>query len=224
MSAGIPPMPDMSMLSDALAAYVHEHTTPEAQLFVELREETYAKLASPQMQVGRVEGRFLELMVKVTGARRVLEVGTFSGYSSLAMAAGLPEGGKLITCDIDPVATEIAKRYWARAAWGDKIELRLGDAATTLEQLRAAGERFDLVFIDADKEGYIRYFDLALDMLPIGGVLLADNTLWSGRVLDPQSESDHAIVRFNEHVKHEPRVEHVLLSVRDGIMFCRKSS
>jgi caffeoyl-CoA O-methyltransferase len=217
-------MPDMSMLSDALAAYVHEHTTPEAQLFVELREETYAKLASPQMQVGRVEGRFLELMVKVTGARRVLEVGTFSGYSSLAMAAGLPEGGKLITCDIDPIATEIAKRYWARAAWGDKIELRLGDAATTLEQLRAAGERFDLVFIDADKEGYIRYFDLALDMLPIGGVLLADNTLWSGRVLDPQSESDHAIVRFNEHVKHEPRVEHVLLSVRDGIMFCRKSS
>jgi caffeoyl-CoA O-methyltransferase len=217
-------MPDMSMLSDALAAYVHEHTTPEAQLFVELREETYAKLASPQMQVGRVEGRFLELMVKVTGARRVLEVGTFSGYSSLAMAAGLPEGGKLITCDIDPIATEIAKRYWARAAWGDKIELRLGDAATTLEQLRAAGERFDLVFIDADKEGYIRYFDLALDMLPIGGVLLADNTLWSGRVLDPQSESDHAIVRFNEHVKHEPRVEHVLLSVRDGIMFCRKLS
>jgi caffeoyl-CoA O-methyltransferase len=217
-------MPDMSMLSDALAAYVHEHTTPEAQLFVELREETYAKLASPQMQVGRVEGRFLELMVKVTGARRVLEVGTFSGYSSLAMAAGLPEGGKLITCDIDPIATEIAKRYWARAAWGDKIELRLGDAATTLEQLRAAGERFDLVFIDADKEGYIRYFELALDMLPIGGVLLADNTLWSGRVLDPQSESDHAIVRFNEHVKHEPRVEHVLLSVRDGIMFCRKLS
>jgi caffeoyl-CoA O-methyltransferase len=217
-------MPDMSMLSDALAAYVHEHTTPEAQLFVELREETYAKLASPQMQVGRVEGQFLELMVEVTGARRVLEVGTFSGYSSLAMAKGLPEGGKLITCDIDPVATEIAKRYWARAAWGDKIELRLGDAATTLEQLRAAGERFDLVFIDADKEGYIRYFDLALDMLPIGGVLLADNTLWSGRVLDPQSESDHAIVRFNEHVKHEPRVVHVLLSVRDGIMFCRKLS
>lgn len=217
-------MADMTLLSDALTAYVHDHTTPEAQLFSELREETYAKLDSPQMQVGRVEGRFLELMVKVTGARRVLEVGTFSGYSSLAMAAGLPEGGKLITCDIDPVATEIAKRYWARAPWGHKIELRLGDAATTLEQLHTAGERFDLVFLDADKQGYIRYFDLALDMLPIGGVILADNTLWSGRVLDPQSESDHAIVRFNEHVKHEPRVEHVLLSVRDGIMFCRKLS
>ena len=217
-------MPDMTLLSDALTAYVHEHTTPEAPLFQELREETYAKLATPQMQVGRVEGRFLELMVRVTRARRVLEIGTFSGYSALSMAAGLPEDGTLITCDIDPVATEIAKRYWARAPWGHKISLRLGDAKTTLEQLRAEGAAFDLVFIDADKPGYVRYFELALDMLPIGGVILADNTLWSGRVLDPQSENDHGIVRFNEHVKHEPRVEHVLLSVRDGIMFCRKSS
>jgi caffeoyl-CoA O-methyltransferase len=217
-------MPDMTLLSDALTTYVHDHTTPESPLFVELREETYAKLDSPQMQVGRVEGRFLELMVAVTGARRVLEVGTFSGYSALAMAAGLPEDGKLITCDIDPVATEIAKRYWARAPWGHKIELRLGDATATLEQLRAEGARFDLVFIDADKTGYIRYFELALDMLPVGGVILVDNVLWSGRVLDPERESDHAIVRFNEHVRKEPRVEHVLLSVRDGIMFCRKTS
>jgi caffeoyl-CoA O-methyltransferase len=217
-------MPDMTLLSDDLTAYVHEHTTPEAPLFVELREETYAKLASPQMQVGRVEGRFLELMVRVTAARRVLEVGTFSGYSALAMAAGLPDDGKLITCDVDPVATEIAKRYWARAPWGHKIELRLGDAKASLERMRADKERFDLVFIDADKQGYIQYFELALDMLPVGGVILADNVLWSGRVLDPESESDHAIVRYNEHVKHEPRVEHVMLSVRDGIMFCRKSS
>jgi caffeoyl-CoA O-methyltransferase len=217
-------MPDMTLLSDALTSYVHEHTSPEAQLFLDLRDETYAKLQSPQMQVGRVEGRFLELMVKVTGAKRVLEVGTFSGYSALAMAAGLPADGKLITCDVDPVATEIAKRYWARAPWGHTIELRLGDAKATLEQLRAAGERFDLVFIDADKSGYISYFDLALDMLPVGGVILADNTLWSGRVLEPQSESDHAIVRFNEHVKNNPRVEQVLLSIRDGIMFCRKLS
>lgn len=217
-------MPDMTLLSDALTAYVHDHTTAEAQLFLDLRDETFAKLESPQMQVGRVEGRFLELMVKVTGAKRVLEVGTFSGYSALAMAAGLPADGKLITCDVDPIATEIAKRYWARAAWGHKIELRLGDAKATLEQLRTAGERFDLVFIDADKSGYISYFDLALDMLPVGGVILADNTLWSGRVIEPQSESDHAIVRFNEHVKNSPRVEQVLLSVRDGIMFCRKLS
>jgi caffeoyl-CoA O-methyltransferase len=215
-------MADMTMLSDALTSYIHDHTTAEHPIFEQLRAETYAKLDDPQMQVGRVEGRFLELMVKITGAKRVLEVGTFSGYSSMAMAAGLPEGGKLITCDVDPVATKIARRFWDQSPWGDKIELRLGDARQTLSELAAAGERFDLVFLDADKPGYVRYFELALEMLPVGGVLLADNTLWSGRVLDPKSDNDHAIVRFNAHVKNEPRVEQVLLSVRDGIMFCRK--
>src|SRR5690606_40704818 len=137
-------------------------------------------------------------------------------------AAGLPADGRLITCDIDPVATAVARRYWDASPWGHKIELRLGDAAVTLEQLLAAGERFDLVFIDADKPGYVRYFDLALELLPVGGVLLADNTLWSGKVVDPQADNDHAIVRFNAHVRACPRVEQVLLSVRDGIMFCRK--
>jgi caffeoyl-CoA O-methyltransferase len=214
----------MTMLSDALTDYIHAHTTPQPELFEQLRDETYAKLESPQMQVGRVEGRFLELMVKVTGAKRVLEVGTFSGYSAMAMAAGLPEHGSLITCDVDPVATTIARRFWDASPWGAKIELRLGDARETLRQLAAAGEQFDLVFIDADKTGYIDYFELALEMLPVGGVILADNTLWSGKVIDPQAESDHAIVRFNAHVCACPRVEQVLLSVRDGIMFCRKLS
>jgi len=215
-------MAEMTMLSEALTTYIHEHTTPEQELFGQLREETYAKLESPQMQVGRVEGRFLAMMVEVCKARRVLEVGTFSGYSAMAMASGLPDDGQLITCDVDPIATAIARRYWDASPWGHKIELRLGDAAETLAQLVDAGERFDLVFIDADKPGYIRYFDLALELLPIGGVILADNTLWSGKVLDPQTENDHAIVRFNAHVRSCPRVEHVLLSVRDGIMFCRK--
>lgn len=212
----------ISLLSDALAAYVHEHTSPEPDVFARLRTETYADLESPQMQVGRVEGRFLQMMVEVSRATRVLEVGTFSGYSAMAMAAGLPDDGRLITCDVDPVATAVARKFWDASPWGHKIELRLGDAAATLEQMVAAGERFDLVFIDADKEGYVRYFDLALELLPVGGVILADNTLWSGKVLDPQEESDHAIVRFNAHVRACPRVEHVLLSVRDGIMFCRK--
>jgi caffeoyl-CoA O-methyltransferase len=210
------------LISEPLSDYIHEHTTPEPEVFERLRAETYASLESPQMQVGRVEGRFLELMVKVSGARRVLEIGTFSGYSAMAMAAGLPDEGRLITCDVDPVATSLARKYWDQSPWGHKIELRLGDAAQTLEQLVAAGERFDLVFIDADKPGYVRYFDLALELLPVGGVILADNTLWSGKVLDPQEESDHAIVRFNAHVRACPRVEQVLLSVRDGIMFCRK--
>lgn len=215
-------MAEMTLLSDALTAYIHDHTTPEADLFVQLRSETYAKLESPQMQVGRVEGRFLAMMVAISKARRVLEIGTFSGYSAMAMATALPEDGQLITCDSDPIATEMARRHWDASPWGHKIELRLGDATATLDQLLAAGERFDLVFIDADKAGYIGYFDRALELLPIGGVILADNTLWSGRVLDPQSDNDHAIVRFNAHVRSCPRVEHVLLSIRDGIMFCRK--
>ncbi len=215
-------MAEMTMLSDALTAYVHDHTTPEHEIFAQLREVTYARLESPQMQVGRVEGQFLKQMVQISGARRVLEVGTFSGYSALAMAAGLPADGRLISCDLDPVATAIAREFWDRSPWGHKIELRLGDARETLAALAAAGERFDLVFIDADKPGYVAYFDLALELLPVGGIILADNTLWSGKVVDPQTDNDHAIVRFNAHVRACPRVEHVLLSVRDGIMFCRK--
>jgi caffeoyl-CoA O-methyltransferase len=215
-------MAEMTMLSDALTAYVHDHTTPEHPIFEELRAKTYAQLESPQMQVGRVEGRFLELMVKISGARRVLEVGTFSGYSAMAMASGLPDDGRVITCDVDPVATGIAREFWDASPWGHKIELRLGDARATLERLVAEGERFDLVFIDADKPGYVAYFDLALELLPIGGIILADNTLWSGRVIAPESDSDHAIVRFNAHASASPRVEQVLLSIRDGIMFCRK--
>ena len=212
------------MISDELSAYIYEHTTPEDELFERLRDETYEKLRFPQMQVGRVAGRFLEMMVRISKAARVLEVGTFSGYSALAMAKGLPEHGQLITCDVDPVATEVARRYWAEAPWGDKISLRLGDAEDTLTKLRDAGECFDLVFIDADKAGYVRYFDLALELVPVGGLILADNTLWSGRVLDPKEDSDRAIVRFNDHVKRCDRVEQVLLPVRDGIMLCRKTA
>lgn len=213
---------DMTLLPEPLAAYVYEHTTPEAEPFVRLRLETHAELALPQMQVGRVEGQFLRTMVQLSGARRVLEVGTFSGYSAMAMASALPDDGKLITCDIDPVATGMARRHWDASPWGAKIELRLGDARETLAELARGGARFDMVFLDADKQGYVDYWELALPMLPIGGLVLADNTLWSGRVLAPETESDHAIVRFNAHVRADPRVEHVLLSIRDGIMMARK--
>jgi caffeoyl-CoA O-methyltransferase len=215
---------DMTLLPAALASYVHEHTTPETAPFVRLRAETHAELAMPQMQVGRVEGAFLRMMVQLSGARRVLEVGTFSGYSAMAMASGLPDGGTIVTCDIDPLATAMARRHWDASPWADKIELRLGDARETLAALARAGERFDMLFLDADKEGYVDYWQLALPMLPIGGLVLADNTLWSGRVLAPESASDHAIVRFNAHVCADPRVEQVLLSVRDGIMMARKIS
>jgi caffeoyl-CoA O-methyltransferase len=211
----------ISLIAEDLETYVHLHTTPEPELFEELRRETEAKLPDPQMQVGPVEGAFLKLMVQVSGARRILELGTYSGYSSLAMASGLPEGGRIVTCDLDPEATALARRYFDRSPWGEMIEIRVAPAATTLAELASEGAKFDLVFIDADKESYCEYWEAVLPMVPAGGVILADNTLWSGAVLEPKDPSDHGIVAFNHKVRGDPRVEQVMLSVRDGVMFCR---
>lgn len=212
----------LTIIPEALAQYVEAHSNPETELFQALRDETQATLPSPQMQVGRVEGALLRMLVQLTGARRVLEVGTYSGYSALAMASGLPDDGRLVTCDIDPVAAAVARKYFARSPHGHKIELRLGPAIKTIRALAEQGAGFDLVFIDADKPSYVDYYEAALPMLPSGGLVVADNTLWSGRVLDPKEESDHAIVRFNAHVAADERVDNVLLSVRDGVMLARK--
>jgi caffeoyl-CoA O-methyltransferase len=212
----------LTIIPEALAQYVEAHSSAEPELLQALRDETQASLAMSQMQVGRVEGALLRMLVQLTRARRVLEVGTYSGYSALAMASGLPDDGALVTCDIDPVATAVARKYFERSPHGHKIELRLGPASETIRALAAAGDRFDLLFLDADKQGYVDYYEAALPMLPAGGLVIADNTLWSGRVLDPQDASDHAIVRFNAHVAADARVEHVLLSVRDGVMLARK--
>ena len=209
-----------SLISAQLSQYIHDHTTPEDALYERLRQETFDQLEDPQMQVGRVEGAFLRMMVQVTGARRILELGTFSGYSALSMASGLPADGRLITCDMDPVVTAVAQRYFDESPWGAQIEIRLGPALETLATLQ--GEEFDLVFLDADKENYVHYWQAVIPMLRTGGVVLADNTLWSGAVLDPQRDSDHGIVNFNTMVTEDPRVDNVLLSVRDGVMFARK--
>lgn len=212
----------LSLIGSELEAYVAAHTTREGELFARLRAETQADLASPQMQVGQVEGAFLRLLVALHRPQRILEIGTFSGYSALAMAGAMPPGGQLITCDIDPVATAVATRYFAAAGLADRITLRLAPALDTIRRLAADGYRPDLVFIDADKPGYVDYWDAVLPLLPVGGLVVADNTLWSGKVVNPQDASDHAIVRFNARVAADPRVEHVLLSVRDGIMLARK--
>jgi caffeoyl-CoA O-methyltransferase len=155
------------------------------------------------------------------GARRVLEIGTFTGYSALCMAEGLPDDGELITLDRDPEATRVARDFFDRSPHGRKIRLALGDA---LESLRAlpASSPFDLAFIDADKERYLDYYEEILPRLRPGGLLVADNTLWSGRVLDPQAATDRAIAAFNARLTSDPRVENVLLPVRDGLMLARK--
>jgi caffeoyl-CoA O-methyltransferase len=212
----------LSLLAEGIEEYVHAHTSAESELFVRLKEETYADLEDPQMQVGRVEGAFLRMMVQLSGAEQVIEIGTFSGYSGLSMASGLPEGGRLVTCDIDPEATAVARRYFDESPWGDKIEIRVGPAIETLKALRDQGARFDLAFIDADKVGYVDYYENILPMMPAGGVILADNTLWSGHVLEPEEDSARALAHFNQHVLADDRVDNVLLSVRDGIMLIRK--
>ena len=174
------------------------------------------------MMVGRLEGGFLAALVRLTGAKRILELGTFTGYSSISMASALPDDGRIITCDVDPDATAIARRYMDESGHGDKIEIRLGPALETIETLEGP---FDLVFIDADKPNYANYYEAALPLLAENGVLIADNVLWSGRVVEPDGdESTEAIMAFNEHVKNDSRVVSVMLTVRDGMTLVQKRS
>ncbi len=207
------------IVPDAIDAYAEQHSDEVEPLFDELRAETFASMASPQMQVGRLEGRFLHLLVKLTSARRVLEIGMFTGYSALMMASALPDDGELVTCDIDPAAEAIARRYFDRHPHGKKITIRMGPALDTLAALSGP---LDLVFIDADKGNYVSYYEAALPLLRPGGLIVADNTLWSGKVVAPQTEVEQAIARFNDHVARDARVDKVLLTVRDGMTLARK--
>ena len=200
-----------------LAAYVERLTSPHEALLAELSEETRAQLGSEAMLSGPVAGRLLELLVWFGRPQRVLEIGTFSGHSALSMAAALPEGGRIDTCELDPERAAFAQRYFDRSPYGSRITLHVGPALETLAQLDGT---FDFVFIDADKEGYVDYYEAVLPRLSERGLIVADNTLWSGQVL----ESDGPIVRFNEHVAADPRTVQVLLSVRDGMTLIRRAS
>ena len=188
-------------------------------MFRRLREETYREMQSPQMQVGRIEGQFLKLLVRLVGARRVLEVGMFTGYSALMMAEGLPDDGRLITCDVNPKAEAIARRYFAESKHGHKIEVRMGPALETIKSLEGS---LDMVFIDADKTNYLNYYEAVMPLVRPGGLIVADNVLWSGRVLDPQDDDTRAIVAFDKRVAEDSRVEKVCLTVRDGMMLAWK--
>jgi caffeoyl-CoA O-methyltransferase len=202
-----------------LEDYAKDHSDPPSPLMLALRDETVAKMKDAQMQVGPLEGAFLKMLVRLTGARRVLEIGMFTGYSGLSMAEGLPDDGELITCDVDPKAEEMAKRYFAQSPHGKKIRVEMGPALETMKRLSGP---FDLIFIDADKENYLGYYERGLELLRAGGLIVADNTLWGGKVLKPEAASDKAIVAFNSHVARDSRVERVLVTVRDGVMLARK--
>jgi predicted O-methyltransferase YrrM len=214
----------MEIVDPDVERYAEEHTTPPEPLLASLAEETQRTLPSPQMLTGPIEGRFLELLVFATGARRVLEIGTYSGYSALSMAAGLPPDGRIDTCEIDERHAEVARRYIAQSPHSDRITVHLGPARETIDRLEGT---FDLVFIDADKENYRNYYEATLPRLSERGLIAVDNTLWSGRarLLDPsdESESTQAIRAFNEYARGDARVVCVMLSVRDGVTLIRRA-
>jgi caffeoyl-CoA O-methyltransferase len=208
------------IVPDEIEEYAAEHTTPPTDALARLAEETRATLPAPQMLTGTIEGRFLELLVYGMSARRVLEIGTYSGYSSISMAAGLPADGHIDTCEVDEKHAAVARRYIEEAGYSDRITVHLGPALETLKRLDGP---FDFVFIDADKENYVNYYEDVVPKLAERGLIAADNTLWSGRVVDDadDSESTRAIKAFNEHVRADDRVVSVHLTVRDGITLIR---
>lgn len=211
------------MIPVEIERYAEEHTSPPPTYLLALADETRASLPSPGMMVGPLEGRFLELLVFALRPQLVVEIGTFSGYSSLSMAAGLPPGGRILTCEIDATTAAVARRHIDGSPHAGRIEVLVGPAIDTLAGL--AGP-FDFVFIDADKGGYEAYYEAVLPKLSDHGLIAVDNTLWSGRVVDPNdTDPDTEAVRaFNEHVRGDTRVTCVMCTVRDGVTLIRKAA
>jgi len=210
------------IVREEIERYAEEHTTPPSPLLEELAEETHATLRIPQMITSPVAGRLLELLVFAAGAHRVLEIGTFSGHGALSMAAGLPPGGRIDTCELDPEHAAVARRFIEKSPYADRITVHLGPALETLQHLDGP---FDFVFIDADKTGYAAYFEAVLPKLGPRGLIAFDNTLFDGLVVDdPDSgESAKAIVELNDRLARDPRVTCVLLTVRDGVTLVRRN-
>jgi caffeoyl-CoA O-methyltransferase len=211
-----------SLVPEEVDAYAEAHTTAPAGFMLRLAEETRSSLALPQMLTGTIEGRFLETLVFLAQPRLVVELGTYSGYSALAMAAALPAGGRIVTCEISEEHAQFAQRHIDASPYADRIEIRLGPALDTLAALDGP---FDLVFIDADKPSYGDYYDAALAKLAPRGLIVVDNTLWSGRVVRLDAEADEstrALAAFNDRVAADERVVSVMLTVRDGVTLIRR--
>jgi len=211
----------MAIVRPELEAYAEAHTTPPEPLLAALAEETRATLQSPGMLTGPIEGRFLELLVHATQPRRVLELGTYSGYGTNSMARALPPGGRIDTCELSAEHAAVARRYLEQGGHADRVTIHLGPALDSLARLD--GE-WDFVFIDADKENYVNYYEAVVPRLAPNGLIAADNTLWSGRVIDDGDDSDttRAIKAFNDHVVADDRVVAVMLTIRDGVTLIRR--
>ena len=212
-------------LSDRVYDYLLAHSLREAPVLARLRAET-ASMEGARMQIAPEQGQFMALLVELIGARRTLEVGSYTGYSALAVALALPAGGQVVACDISEAFTSVGRRYWAEAGVADKIDLRLGPAVETLDALLSEGAAggFDFAFIDADKVNYGHYYERGLALLRPGGLMAVDNVLWSGSVADPAKDDDdtRAIRALNERIHADARVSISLVPIGDGLMLARK--
>jgi len=210
----------MNILDPSLSRYAEQLTIPESDLLKRINRETHAHILKSRMLSGHLQGRLLAMLSKMIEPKTILEIGTYTGYSAICLAEGLKSGGKLTTIDINEELEDRVRQYFRLAELELVIDYRIGNALEIIPQLMGP---FDIVFIDADKENYARYYDLVFNLVPLGGYILADNVLWSGKVLDDKPDKDtRAIKDFNEKIQHDSRVENILLPVRDGIMIARK--
>jgi caffeoyl-CoA O-methyltransferase len=212
------------MIQPEIQTYAENHTSDESGLLRELREKTFGERDDRSMLSGFYQGRLLAMFSKMLQPRRILEIGTYMGYSALCLAEGLRDDGKIVTLDVDEETNAIAQSFWSRSEFKDKIDARLGNA---LEIIPALEETFDLVFIDADKPNYANYFDLVFPKLRRGGIILADNVLWSGKVLDAETNNDEntvALRDFSRKIHADERVSNILFAVRDGLLVIRKET
>lgn len=208
---------------NALEQYIETMSSPEEALLRELERETYLRVINPRMISGHIQGKFMEMLVRMLRPRRILEIGTFTGYSALCMAAGLDDGGIIDTCEIDDELEEMIRSFFDRSQHGGKIRLHIGSA---LEIAPTLGERYDLVFMDGDKREYTAYYNMLMDngLVGSGSFILADNILWYGKVVEPVAKGDkqtQAIVDFNRIIREDERVENVIIPIRDGINLIR---
>lgn len=211
----------MNFLNPEIEAYAQNHTQAESKVLAELNRKTHLEVLKPRMLSGHLQGRLLAMLAQMRQPKRILEIGTYTGYSAICLAEGLAPNGHLHTIDVNEELEDLAKSYFDKAGFSDKITMHIGQAAELIPQL---SEKWDMVFIDADKENYSLYFDLVIDRMAPNGYIIADNVLWSGKVVQEVKAKDRstkALLAFNEKVHADDRVENLLLPVRDGLMVCR---
>lgn len=212
----------MHFISEAIESYVDNHSEEEPELLQQLSRETHLQVLRPRMLSGHFQGRFLSLLSKMIRPKTILEIGTYTGYSAICMAEGLAEDGELHTIDINEELYDFQRRFFDKSGYGSQIIQHVGSALDIIPNLDMS---FDLVFIDADKENYPAYFDLIIDKVAPNGIILSDNVLWSGKVVepvDPKDKSTPVLLEYNKKLKEDPRVETVLLPIRDGLTLSRK--